>query len=30
MSPILAVSNLSKQYEALVAVDGLSFELGTH
>ena len=30
MSPILAVSNLSKHYEELVAVDGLSFELGKH
>ncbi len=29
-SPILAVSNLCKQYAELVAVDGLSFELGTH
>ena len=29
-SPILAVANLCKQYGDVVAVDGLSFQLGTH
>lgn len=29
-SPILAVANLCKQYGEVVAVDGLSFQLGTH